>query len=154
MKTSIVFDSKKLERKLEQIQKQMPAKVDKALVQTSLYGINVITDSASKGYGYKGRFAPYTPEYRERKAEGWSSTPKTRGFGGAGSVGRPNLFLRGEMFGAISAILERRGVAKIYFTRATEAKKAVFNEKKRPFFGFSKDGKDRLRKFFFNRVKI
>ena len=154
MNVDLKFNSKELDAKLKKMVQQMPEKVDKALLQTSFEGINMIQKAARSGYGYKGRFAPYTPEYRKRKAEGWNPTQKTRGFGGAGSIKRPNLILRGEMFGAMSATLKSHGVAKIYFTRATEAKKAAFNNQSRPFMGFSSDGKNKLRSFFYKRFKV
>lgn len=153
MKTTVVFDSKSLELNLSKMQKQMPQLVDRALIQTAQHGSSVILGRTKRGVGYTGNFAPYTPEYRKRKAEGWKPTNKTRGFGGAPST-PVNLNLRGEMLGSMASTMVKRGVAKIYFTRASEAKKAAFNDAKRPFFGFNASEQNKLRKFFFNRVKI
>lgn len=153
MNTTVVFDSKSLERNLNKIQRQMPQLIDRALIQTAQHGTNVILDRTERGMGYAGKFAPYTPEYRKRKAEGWSATARTRGFGGAPSS-PVNLNLRGEMLGSMASQMVKRGVARIYFTRASEAKKAAFNNAKRPFFGFNASEQNKLRKFFFNRVKI
>jgi len=153
MKIDFVFDSKRLERELSKMQKSMPQAVDRVLLQTAQFGTNIILDRTERGYGYAGRFNAYTPEYVKRKGQGWSSTGKTRGFGGA-PTSPVNLNLRGEMLGSMASAKVKSGVAKIYFTRQTEAKKAAFNNKTRPFFGFNQREQDRLRKFFFNRIKI
>ena len=153
MNINMVFDSKKLERELSKMQKSMPQAVDRALIQTAQFGTNVILDRTAKGVGYSGQFKSYTPEYVKRKGQGWASTGKTRGFGGA-PTSPVNLSLRGEMLGAMASAKVRSGITKIYFTRSTEAKKAAFNNKTRPFFGFNALEQDRLRKFFFKRIKV
>jgi len=73
MKINMVFDSKKLERKLSKMQKSMPKVIDRALIQTAQFGTNVILDRTAKGVGYSGKFKPYTPEYFKRKGQGWAS---------------------------------------------------------------------------------
>jgi hypothetical protein len=149
----IGLDSKRLEADLKRLQKSLPAKIDRTLIQTAQFGTDVILDRTKKGVGYSGAFKAYTPEYVKRKGQGWASTGKTIGFGGA-PTSPVNLSLRGEMLGAMASAKVKSGVAKIYFTRSTEAKKAAFNNKTRPFFGFNALEPDRLRKFFFKRIKV
>lgn len=149
----IDIDSKRLEADLKRLQKSLPAKIDKTLLQTAQFGTNIILDRTSRGVGYEGRFEKYTTAYVKRKGLGWPSTNKTRGFGGA-PTSPVNLMLRGEMLGAMASAKVQSGVAKIYFTRQSEAKKAAFNNERRPFFGFNTAEQDRLRKFFFNRIKV
>jgi len=153
MRTSIEFDAKKLDRRLDKLLREMPAAVDKALIQTSQFGTNLILDRTERGVGYEGKFKPYTPEYVKRKGQGWSSTNRTRGFGGA-PTSPVNLMLRGEMLGEMTSKKVKTGVARIYFTRSTEAKKAAFNNKTRPFFGFNVSEQNKLRNFFANRFKL
>lgn len=153
MRTSIEFDAKKLDRRLDKLLREMPAVVDKALIQTAQFGTDLIEDRTAKGFGYSGKFKPYTPEYIKRKGQGWRSTDRTIGFGGA-PTSPVNLSLRGEMLGSMASKKVKTGVARIYFTRAPEAKKAAFNNKTRPFFGFNDLEQNRLRKFFANRIKV
>lgn len=153
MKTTVVFDSRELERKLGKIQRSMPAMIDRALIQTAQFGTDLILDRTSRGIGYEGAFKSYSPGYVKRKGEGWRGTAKTIGFGG-GPTSPVNLTLRGEMLGAMASTKVKTGVAKIYFTKAPEAKKAAFNNKTRPFFGFNSSEQNRLRKFFANRIKV
>ena len=51
------------------------------------------------------------------------------------------------MLGSMTTKANRKE-AKIFFTRATEAKKAAMNNKTRPFFGFSKSEEKQLGKVF------
>ena len=43
--------------------------------------------------------------------------------------------------------------AEIFFSRATESKKAAMNNKTRPFFGFSRKEQQRLSEVFFKALK-
>ena len=153
MNVKFDIDTRKLDAELKKMGRALPAKIDKTLLQTAQFGTNLILDRTAKGVGFTGRFKSYTPEYVKRKGQGWSSTGRTRGFGGA-PTSPVNLTLRGEMLGAMASAKVKSGVAKIYFTRSTEAKKAAFNNKTRPFFGFNNLEEDRLRKFFANRIKV
>ena len=147
------IDTRRLEADLKKLGKSLSTQIDKTLLQTAQFGTNLILDRTAKGVGFTGRFKSYTPEYVKRKGQGWSSTGRSRGFGGA-PTSPVNLMLRGEMLGAMASAKVKSGIAKIYFTRATEAKKAAFNNKTRPFFGFNSPEEDRLRKFFANRIKV
>ena len=153
MNVKFDIDTRKLDAELKKMGRALPAKIDKTLLQTAQFGTNLILDRTAKGVGFTGRFKSYTPEYVKRKGQGWSSTGRTRGFGGA-PTSPVNLTLRGEMLGAMASAKVKSGIAKIYFTRSTEAKKAAFNNKTRPFFGFNNLEEDRLRKFFANRIKV
>lgn len=51
------------------------------------------------------------------------------------------------------AVISSSRQAEIYFTRGTESKKAAMNEKKRPFFGFSRSDQKQLGKVFERYLK-
>jgi len=157
MNVKMDIDSTRLQANLRKLQKSIPAKVKRTLMQTAQFGTTIILDRTEKGIGYSGRFKPYDAKYRAYKRQGWpSSKPGARtyrpSFGGDSS-GAVNLNVTGKMLGSMQSKYVSNGVAQIYFSRATEAKKAAFNNDKRPFFGFNQTEKARLSKFFFKRLK-
>lgn len=143
MKLNFVFDSAKVSRELKKVQKSMVGQIDRALLQTAQFGTQLILDRTAKGEGYTGgSFGAYNPKYALfRKAKGRQVSPV-------------DLNFSGKMLGSMASAKVKSGVAKIYFTRATEAKKAAMNDAKRPFFGFGKLEQERLRKFFIGRIKL
>jgi hypothetical protein len=56
------------------------------------------------------------------------------------------------MLGSMTARADGRQ-AEIFFSRATESKKAAMNDKKRPFFGFSQKEEKKLGEIFFRNLK-
>jgi hypothetical protein len=143
MKPTIVFDSKGIELKLTKIQRSLPQMIDRALIQTAIEGASLIKDRTKSGVSYSGgAFKPYSSRYRLfRIKKGRQASPV-------------NLDFYGTMMGAMAATKVSKGVAKIYFTRGTEAKKAAFNDKMRPFFGFNRQEQGRLQNFFERRIKV
>ena len=142
MNITLALDSKKWENDLKILQKSMPQVIDKALLATAQFGTQIILDRTERGIGYTGAFDSYSAKYALfRKAAGRKTSPV-------------DLNFSGKMLGAMAATKERKGVAKIYFTRASEAAKAVGNNRKRPFFGFNRQEQDKLRRFFSNRIKV
>jgi hypothetical protein len=153
VKMDVDIDTTRLEANLKKLGRSLSRQIDKTLLQTAQFGSDLILDRTKQGMGYKGKFRAYTPEYVKRKGQGWKSTSKTIGFGGA-PTSPVNLSLRGEMLGSMASAKVKKGIAKIYFTRAPEAKKAAFNNQTRPFFGFNPLEKARLVKFFGKRIKV
>lgn len=142
MNITLALDSKKWENDLKILQKSMPQVIDKALLATAQFGTQIILDRTERGIGYTGAFDSYSAKYALfRKAAGRKTSPV-------------DLNFSGKMLGAMAATKERKGVAKIYFTRASEAAKASGNNRKRPFFGFNRQEQDKLRRFFSNRIKV
>lgn len=135
----MTFDSKALEAKLRKIEKQMPKKLDDALHATAGFGVQIIKRRTAKGIGYKGTFEPYSARYAQHKMEERGGTAK------------PNLFYTGQMLGSLQHF-KGRAEATIGFTRKVESKKAYWNNKTRPFMGFSRNEKDRLIKFMKKRL--
>lgn len=120
--------------------KSLNASVKKALLITALKGINIIEARTSKGRSYKGTFfKKYNASYAAYRLQKGRST-------------KPDLQFTGQMMSSMSAISTSR-YAEIYFTRATESKKAAMNDKKRPFFGFSRKEQKTLGKTFERYLK-
>ena len=143
MKLNFVFDSAKVSRELKKVQKSMAGQIDRALLQTAQFGTQLILDRTAKGQSYTGGvFEAYNPKYALfRQSKGRQVSPV-------------DLNFSGKMLGSMASAKVKSGVAKIYFTRATEAKKAAMNDSRRPFFGFGRLEQERLRKFFIGRIKL
>lgn len=98
---------------------------NKAMTAVALAGVTMIEKRTAKGKSYTGSpFKKYTPEYAEYRAA-------------AGRNATPNLEFTGQMLGSLTAKAnKRKGI--IFFARASEGKKAAFNNRSRPFMGFTK----------------
>ena len=120
--------------------KSLKSSAKKALLITALKGINIIEARTSKSRSYKGTFfKKYNASYAAYRLQKGRST-------------KPDLQFTGQMMGSMSAV-STGSHAEIYFTRATEAKKAAMNDKKRPFFGFSRKEQKTLGKTFERYLK-
>lgn len=150
MNVTITIDDKSVRDRLAKIARQMPGKIDDALFVVAQQGINVIQDRTAGGRGYKGPFEGYTASYASSKASGWARSSSRPGFGGDAS-GTVNLNVTGKMMSSMAA-RKGRGMAEIVFTRQTEARKAAFNNRKRPFFGLNSSEQKRLVKLFQRRA--
>ena len=134
-KISVEIDARELDNYLEKQVSKIASNIEKSLLKTAQFGTQIILDRTEKGIGYKGRFDEYSAGYA-----------KFRSKNGRGQT--PDLNFSGRMLASIQQRKAGRNIAEIYFGRATEAKKAAFNNQKRPFFGFNSTEKDRLQKFF------
>lgn len=148
MTVTVKIDDTAFKAYVRRTLKAMPQEIDRALSITSQQGINVILDRTEKGKQIGGgAFKPYSPEYARSKSSGWPRTKTRRAFSGDPS-GDVNLMVSGNMLSSISQRRVKKGVREIYFTRATAARKAFFNNKSRPFFGFSQKEVNRLSNVF------
>lgn len=132
-------NAKEIARRVGKKGKELSASVKRALLITAQEGVNVIQDRTAKGVGYKGMFASYTPEYALFRS-------------GKGRSTKPDLNFTGQMLGSMSVRANSKQ-AEIFFSRATESKKAAMNDKKRPFFGFNDQEEKQLGKIFFKALK-
>ena len=138
MKIDISLNDKALRQRLAEINKTMPAKVDAALFATAQFGENIILDRTKRGVGIMGTFSPYSVGYalfRQKKGRGTNV----------------DLNFTGQMLGSMTAV-KNRGYAEIKFSRASESRKAYFNNQRRPFFGFNAKEKKRLLEFMKKRL--
>ena len=138
MKIDITLNTKAFETRLKEIERTMPRDIDNALFATAQYGENIILARTKKGMGINGSFKAYTPKYALfRKAKGRGSNV--------------DLNFTGQMLNSMTA-RKGRGFAEIKFTRATESRKAYWNNRSRPFFGFNMAEKSKLATFFAKRL--
>ena len=142
----LTINDKGLEKRLAQLERTIPAKIDKALAKAAIDGVAIIKNHAEDGRGYKGTFKKYSNSYAQAKSQGWTKTATRSAFSGDPS-GKVNLMVTGNMLSALSTKKGRKK-ATIYFTRAAEAKKAAFNNRVRPFMGFSRADRRKLRDRF------
>ena len=152
MKLDIQIDMAQVQKDLKKTQLEMNRAISKSLLKTAQYGTQIILDRTAKGIGYEGKFKSYSPAYRKAKAQGWGRASGRRAFGGDAS-GIVNLNVHGEMLSSIQQRSLGSNVVEIFFGRATEAKKAAFNNQKRKFFGFNQSEVGQLNKFFLKELK-
>jgi hypothetical protein len=118
--------------------------VERAMSRTAQLAESIILDKTEKGKDFDDRpFKPYSSKGRNGGYLGWRKR--------LGKSTTPNLYDTGQMLASITS-KTKGGVATIFFSNADAAKKAAFNNKKRPFFKLSKRTKDRLTKFFIRNL--
>ena len=140
MDIKINTNAKDVAKRIGKKGKELSASVKKALSITAQAGINIIEDRTSKGVGFKGgKFKKYTPLYAAFRVSRGRST-------------NPDLQFTGQMLGSMTSRSSSRQ-ADIFFSRATESKKAAMNNKTRPFFGFSSREEKQLGEVFFRALK-
>ncbi len=103
--------------------------INKKLSIALLDATEEITRRTLRGLDISGsKFKPYTPEYAKRKRDTGRNT-------------NVNLTYTGAMLAALTSNVSEQAdklVGTISFSTTKEALKASFNNKIRPFFGFSK----------------
>ena len=136
----ISSNAKQVEKRLKQAGKDIDKSMKRALSITAQEGINIIEGRTEDGVGYKGgAFKGYSEKYAKfRSAKGRGKNV--------------DLQFTGRMLGSMTSKADKRK-AKIFFTRAEEAKKAAMNNKTRPFFGFNKQEEKQLANIFFRNIK-
>ena len=140
MQVNIKTNARKVEKAFKKKGKDVAASFKKALSITAQEGVNIIENRTADCNGYKdGAFKAYNEKYQAFR--------KKKGRGA-----KPDLNFSGKMLGSMTTKASRKE-AKIFFTRATEAKKAAMNNKARPFFGFRKSEEKQLGKVFFRYIK-
>lgn len=139
MQVQIKANAKDIAKRIGKKGKELSASVKSALSLTAQAGVNIIEDRTRKGVGYKGAFESYSPEYAAFRAS------KGRGT-------TVDLQFSGNMLGSMTTRANSKQ-AEIFFTKASESKKAAMNNKSRPFFGFSRSEEKRLGQVFFKVLK-
>ena len=139
MQVNITTNSAKVRKALKDAGDEVKAKTKLGLSRAAQQGINIIQDRMDKGQEIEGgKFKPYTEKYAAFRAK-------------EGKQPFPNLQFTRGMRNAMTTRANSR-MAEIFFTTGDEAKKAAFNDKSRPFFGFSNDEENKLSDIFFKAV--
>ncbi len=140
MQVDIKTNAKKVQAALKKKGKDVGKSMKRALSITAQQGINIIEARTEDGVGYKGgAFKGYSEKYAKFRRD------KGRGK-------NVDLQFSGRMLGSMTSKADKRK-AKIFFTRAEEAKKAAMNDKTRPFFGFNRQEEKQLANVFFRNIK-
>lgn len=106
--------------------------IDKAIGRVGSLGKQIILQRTKVGEGVDGPFKPYTAAYMSKLAvEGKPDSPV-------------DLFNTGQMLRSMQVRQVNTRTAEIYFDNPEAAKKAAFNDRTRPFFGFNAKEEDRL----------
>jgi hypothetical protein len=132
----IKIDDTQIKAFLKGYSRELSQDVDRSLSRTAQVGINMILDRTHKGTGYTGKFPDYSDTYKAFKSQKVGSGSPT-----------VDLTLTGSMLSSMTSET-KNGVATLFFSRASEAKKAKFNDRLRPFFGFNQSEVKRLASFF------
>lgn len=132
----VSFDATRVTALLDKSAKALPSDIDAALFKTAQAGIQIITDKLDQGKGYKGTFRPYSPAYLKWKREKFGAVTST-----------VNLQLTNQMVKSIIPV-KGRGFAEIKLSNPEANKKAYFNNRTRPFFGFDQKNQRNLVRFF------
>jgi len=133
---------KDIEGLMNSERKSIQKGVNRAIGRTASFGKQIILRRTKAGDGFEGTFKGYSGAYinaLERK--GFPTSPV-------------DLFATGQMLGSMQVETLNRRTARIYFSNPEASKKAAFNNRTRPFFGFNDKEEDRLGRFFrkeFNR---
>lgn len=143
----------RLERVTKDIAKDIEASKKRAMTRTVLAGVEIIEDRTSKGRGINGPFKRYSAAWaRIRKELGKTSTTPNLEFGYE-RVG--NQFKsRPSMLSAMQGRADSKKSGSIFFTNREAGKRAAFNNKSRPFFGFNRKEERRLADVYLSGIKI
>tara|TARA_R110001632_G_scaffold74730_1_gene170676 strand:+ start:767 stop:1189 length:423 start_codon:yes stop_codon:yes gene_type:complete len=135
MDVQIVTDPRNLGQVAQNATDEVKAKIASALHRTAQVGINIVQDRTKRSVSYKGgAFKAYSAGYAEFRTS-------------IGATLAPNLEVSGNMLGAMTSKANHKQ-AEIFFRGPEESKKAAFNDKIRPFLGFSREEQNRLARTF------
>ena len=130
-------------------QAEIKAGIKLALSKTAQVGINIIQDRTAEGDDINGqRFERYSKYYAIAKKEGWPKSKDRSSFSGDAS-GIVNLNVTGSR-GMLASMTSKANSSRavIFFTNPNATEKAVYNNKTRAFFGFSRLEEKQLAKTF------
>lgn len=135
---NVNISPKDLKGLLPRQRKEILKKRRRALLATAVKGTEIILNRTEEGKGYEGAFPAYSEKYAKFRRETGRGTT-------------PNLFYSGRMLGSMTQKANSKQ-AEIYFSRASEAKKAAMNNETRPFMGFTREESNELSAFFARRL--
>jgi len=143
----------RLERVTKDIAKDIESSKRLAMTRTVLAGTEIIEDRTSKGRGINGPFKRYSESWARIRRELGKTSPTPNlefGYERFGSTFRS----RPTMLSALQGRAESKKSGIIFFTNREAAKRAAFNNKSRPFFGFNRKEERRLADVYLSGIKI
>jgi len=137
-------NSVQVRKSLQQVSKQVPKAIKRALANATAFEIAAIKErTQKKGVDFRGRsFKPYSPKYKRRLVK---------------QSGVVDLTDTGQMFSSLtSKVTPSKG--ELFFRQASANRKAFFHDEAgvgrkkiiRPFFRISKKEETDIEKIFFN----
>jgi hypothetical protein len=116
--------------------------ITRGLGQAALKGKDIIDTRTGEGRGFKGKFAPYPEKYiKSLKRAGYPTFPV-------------DLENEGDMLRSMQAKVTKSDEAMLFFDSAKEAKKAAFNNRTRPFFGFNRKEEREIGDVFRKQLRL
>lgn len=107
---------------LNRLQRKIPSASKKGIASAATFVQNAIKDRTRKGISVSGSpFKKYSKSYAKVRAK-------------RGSTLTPNLFFEGQMLGNMSFKVFSKTKGQVFFPDTEANKKALFNDKTRPFF--------------------
>lgn len=124
--------------------------IDRAIGRVGTLGKQIILQRTEKGRGIDGPFKPYSGSLTKGF---WKGDKNKKGSGYLAyrkyelqkdNPKKVNLNATGQMLRSVQVRQADSRTANIYFDNPDAAKKAAFNDKTRPFFGFNRREENRL----------
>lgn len=119
---AVTINYKKFKSDLRHYKSKIKRAIPKALNRSGEKAKELILDRTSRGVGLTGAFKKYNPAYRDYRKD------KGRGI-------KPDLNFSGRMLSNIDVEQVSTTKVLVNFKRKEEEKKAMHNNKTRPFFG-------------------
>jgi hypothetical protein len=122
------IDARRFHSFMQDYRDNLKRAIPSALMSAGEKARALILNRTSRGIGLNGRFKRYDTKYAKyRSKKGKGSTP--------------NLSFSGDMLGSLSVTKTKTTSVLVHFKNRKEAKKAAYNNKKRPFFGIKPEEK-------------
>lgn len=119
---NVTINYRKFKSDLNRLKSNIKRAIPKALNRSGEKTKEIILDRTSRGVGLRGAFKKYNPSYRDyRKKQG-------RGI-------KPDLNFSGRMLSSMDVEKVTTNKVLVTFKRKEEEKKAMQNQKTRPFMG-------------------
>ncbi len=120
----------------KQEQRDIKRGIDRAIGRVGSLGKDIILKRTEKGLGIDGPWrAPF-----DKYSKGYLNYLDAKGY-----PDEPiDLYASGQMMRSMQVRQANSRTAEIYFDNPEAAKKAAFNDRTRPFFGFNQKEEDRL----------
>ena len=133
---SITIKPRDLAKIAKQEERDIKRGIDKAIGRVGSLGKQIILKRTKDGVGFDGPWrAPFN-----KYSKGYLKFLESKGY----PEDPIDLYASGQMIRSMQVRRKNSRTAEIYFDNPEAAKKAAFNNKTRPFFGFSDKEEDRL----------